>query len=308
MVRRDLQTKLIQGLTALLCLVLLSSLQSVAISHKLPNETIEYNRYLKKCQDLTKKLALRLALNSKTTIDLSTYNSCMNTFVSLQNPALVSESRLDLANFVIAHSKGTRNKECGWGCSISNFAQNAYLSRIWNDESDYLAQINDHFNDEDRELLQRYYGGLDSLATKAFQKGDGKAGFESFNLVVIDLSTKLVESEMRNIGLEYSETDPTALVNSLSKKYNQALVTCLKSITNSTELSFCTDKLKVFAASQIGLVTLEFYLDQFFMAEVKDADKEIIRILKDKESVVRHETCHHRYPFCWQKTILLIRK
>jgi isoleucyl-tRNA synthetase len=41
---------------------------------------------------------------------------------------------------------------------------------------------------------------------------------------------------------------------------------------------------------------------------VKDADKDIIKRLKEKGSVVRHTTVHHRYPFCWRSDTPLIYK
>jgi isoleucyl-tRNA synthetase len=41
---------------------------------------------------------------------------------------------------------------------------------------------------------------------------------------------------------------------------------------------------------------------------VKDADKEIIRRLKQMGNVFHHTTCHHRYPFCWRSDTPLIYK
>lgn len=41
---------------------------------------------------------------------------------------------------------------------------------------------------------------------------------------------------------------------------------------------------------------------------VKDADKEIIRRLKQEEKVFHHGTCHHRYPFCPRSDTPLIYK
>jgi isoleucyl-tRNA synthetase len=41
---------------------------------------------------------------------------------------------------------------------------------------------------------------------------------------------------------------------------------------------------------------------------VKDCDKEIIRTLKGAGCVFRHETCRHRYPFCWRSDTPLIYK
>lgn len=41
---------------------------------------------------------------------------------------------------------------------------------------------------------------------------------------------------------------------------------------------------------------------------VKDADKEIIRRIKEGGRLVRHATCHHRYPFCWRSDTPLIYK
>lgn len=55
-----------------------------------------------------------------------------------------------------------------------------------------------------------------------------------------------------------------------------------------------------------GLFTSEIteYAGQF----VKDADKDIIRRLKNDGHVVFHATCHHRYPFCWRSDTPLIYK
>jgi isoleucyl-tRNA synthetase len=44
------------------------------------------------------------------------------------------------------------------------------------------------------------------------------------------------------------------------------------------------------------------YTGQF----VKDADKDIMKRLKKQGKVVRHETLHHRYPFCWRSDTPLI--
>lgn len=41
---------------------------------------------------------------------------------------------------------------------------------------------------------------------------------------------------------------------------------------------------------------------------VKDADKEIIRRLKQEEKVIQHGTCHHRYPYCPRSDTPLIYK
>lgn len=41
---------------------------------------------------------------------------------------------------------------------------------------------------------------------------------------------------------------------------------------------------------------------------VKDADKDIIRRLKQAGRVMHHGTCHHRYPFCWRSDTPLIYK
>ena len=46
------------------------------------------------------------------------------------------------------------------------------------------------------------------------------------------------------------------------------------------------------------------YAGQF----VKDADKAIIKRLKDRGRVVHHATCRHRYPFCWRSDTPLIYK
>ncbi len=41
---------------------------------------------------------------------------------------------------------------------------------------------------------------------------------------------------------------------------------------------------------------------------VKDCDKEIISELKSQGRILRHETIHHRYPFCWRSDTPLIYK
>lgn len=46
------------------------------------------------------------------------------------------------------------------------------------------------------------------------------------------------------------------------------------------------------------------YLGMF----VKDADKDIIKRLKQNNRVFHHTTCHHRYPFCWRSDTPLIYK
>ena len=46
------------------------------------------------------------------------------------------------------------------------------------------------------------------------------------------------------------------------------------------------------------------YAGQF----VKDADKAIIHSMKEQSRVFKHETCHHRYPFCWRSDTPLIYK
>lgn len=49
-------------------------------------------------------------------------------------------------------------------------------------------------------------------------------------------------------------------------------------------------------------------IDEYKGQFVKDADKDIIRRLKEKHRVLKHETCHHRYPFCWRSDTPLIYK
>src|SRR5690606_15672969 len=39
---------------------------------------------------------------------------------------------------------------------------------------------------------------------------------------------------------------------------------------------------------------------------VKDADRLIIKRLKEMGRVLSHTTCHHRYPFCWRSDTPLI--
>lgn len=46
------------------------------------------------------------------------------------------------------------------------------------------------------------------------------------------------------------------------------------------------------------------YAGQF----VKDADKAIIKRVKEMERVIHHGICHHRYPFCWRSDTPLIYK
>ncbi len=41
---------------------------------------------------------------------------------------------------------------------------------------------------------------------------------------------------------------------------------------------------------------------------VKDADKQIIKRLKERGHVFHHATIHHRYPFCWRSDTPLIYK
>jgi isoleucyl-tRNA synthetase len=41
---------------------------------------------------------------------------------------------------------------------------------------------------------------------------------------------------------------------------------------------------------------------------VKDADKAIIKKLKEQGDVIKHATCRHRYPFCWRSDTPLIYK
>lgn len=41
---------------------------------------------------------------------------------------------------------------------------------------------------------------------------------------------------------------------------------------------------------------------------VKDADKQIIKRLKEMDRVIHHGTCRHRYPFCWRSDTPLIYK
>jgi isoleucyl-tRNA synthetase len=55
-----------------------------------------------------------------------------------------------------------------------------------------------------------------------------------------------------------------------------------------------------------GLFTNDIpeYVGQF----VKDADKDIIRRLKQSGRIVRHESMRHRYPFCWRSDTPLIYK
>lgn len=55
-----------------------------------------------------------------------------------------------------------------------------------------------------------------------------------------------------------------------------------------------------------GLFTAEIpeYVGQF----VKDADKDIIRRLKQMGHIFHHGTLHHRYPFCWRSDTPLIYK
>src|SRR5581483_2584732 len=47
---------------------------------------------------------------------------------------------------------------------------------------------------------------------------------------------------------------------------------------------------------------------EFLGRFVKDCDKEIIKKLKGEGKVLRHETIHHRYPFCWRSDTPLIYK
>lgn len=47
---------------------------------------------------------------------------------------------------------------------------------------------------------------------------------------------------------------------------------------------------------------------EFLGRFVKDCDKDIIKQLKSEGKVFRHETCRHRYPFCWRSDTPLIYK
>lgn len=47
---------------------------------------------------------------------------------------------------------------------------------------------------------------------------------------------------------------------------------------------------------------------EFKGLNIKDADKEIIKYLKGKGSVLRHETINHNYPFCWRSDTPLMNK
>lgn len=47
---------------------------------------------------------------------------------------------------------------------------------------------------------------------------------------------------------------------------------------------------------------------EFKGLNIKDADKEIIKYLKQKGSVVKHETLNHNYPYCWRSDTPLMNK
>ena len=55
-----------------------------------------------------------------------------------------------------------------------------------------------------------------------------------------------------------------------------------------------------------GLFTEE--IPEYSGKFVKDADKDIIRRLKQAGRVMHHSTIHHRYPFCWRSDTPLIYK
>jgi len=55
-----------------------------------------------------------------------------------------------------------------------------------------------------------------------------------------------------------------------------------------------------------GLFTKE--IPEYEGKFVKDADRDIIRRLKQAGRVYHHATCHHRYPFCWRSDTPLIYK
>ncbi len=55
-----------------------------------------------------------------------------------------------------------------------------------------------------------------------------------------------------------------------------------------------------------GLFTSE--IPEYEGLFVKDADKQIIKRLKDMGRVIHHGTCRHRYPFCWRSDTPLIYK
>lgn len=49
-------------------------------------------------------------------------------------------------------------------------------------------------------------------------------------------------------------------------------------------------------------------LPEFKGLNIKDADKEIIKYLKAKNAIVKHETLVHSYPFCWRSDTPLMNK
>lgn len=49
-------------------------------------------------------------------------------------------------------------------------------------------------------------------------------------------------------------------------------------------------------------------LPEFEGVNIKDADKEIIKYLKSKNLIFRHDTCVHNYPFCWRSDTPLMQK
>jgi len=49
-------------------------------------------------------------------------------------------------------------------------------------------------------------------------------------------------------------------------------------------------------------------MPEFQGVNIKEADKEIIKYLKAKNLVFRHETCVHNYPFCWRSDTPLMQK
>lgn len=49
-------------------------------------------------------------------------------------------------------------------------------------------------------------------------------------------------------------------------------------------------------------------LPEFEGINIKEADKEIIKFLKSKNLIFRHDTCVHNYPFCWRSDTPLMQK
>jgi len=47
-------------------------------------------------------------------------------------------------------------------------------------------------------------------------------------------------------------------------------------------------------------------VEDFCGQYVKDADKEIIKMLKASKRLIDHQTIKHSYPFCWRLVVIIM--